>query len=200
MLLLLSLLALSLSQDADQSRRTKLGSCLFLVRTKLSQEQEDFESFFQSFPKEIEDVIMNKAVANMLEQCLESLSEDQALSIMLDFQTEKKIPDVASLMPFDKDAFTEKADFELTPSQVQLFEDIKDAQAKAQASNEGYNDQYVGEEPESFVSQEPLPLAHFGWGYIMVIFGIFGGFFYWATKKVLKPEAPKKTRKSKKNK
>ncbi|CAG9327224.1 unnamed protein product [Blepharisma stoltei] len=193
MFILLSLLTLGLAQDSDAlARRTKLGTCLFLVRSKLSHDQDEFEPFFQSFPQEISDLVMNKAVADMLSQCIEDISEEEARELMMKFHNSEDLP-VTNHIKFDKEEFKAKGDFQLTPEQVKLFDEIKEAQEKIKAAEGDY-----GQEEDLNPNREPLPLAHFGWSYILIIFGVFGAFFYFAIKLVLAADAPKKSKKNKK--
>ncbi|CAG9310123.1 unnamed protein product [Blepharisma stoltei] len=184
MFLFLILFSFAISQELhEEIRKQKIASCLLLLRYKTSQNEKEIQDFVNELDEKVRDTAMNKIIGDIMINCIERISVPDAVNIFeyqenVDYLIQKQ-----GILVWNKEDYRGKEEISYTEEYYKLFEEIK--QVKEQFKLEQRK------------VAEPLPLKKFGWRYFILIVGIFGAFFYWAVKRVLKADAPKKKKNKK---
>jgi len=159
---------------AQDLKKTKMSACLVLSRYYLEANQAELDSVIKS-SKHQEDLVLNKMLADLLEYCFHSITQEEALKVI----SEKDSLEYNHSHLMELDLLQFNGDFppELTDSQKNLFQSLSEMQP----------------EPQPEVVTGPV----FGWGYLLVVFFMIFGLFGFGIKLLYRPKPQKKSKKQK---
>ncbi|CAG9333943.1 unnamed protein product [Blepharisma stoltei] len=116
----LATIAQSIKVEYDKG---KIKACLGLLRVKLEEAEDELEDILATTLQD-EEMVINKIVADMMTNCLTNITEETTKFIMNN-ETITLNPNYNFLVAFNKQQFFEGKDPELTPLQLQIFEQLK---------------------------------------------------------------------------
>lgn len=126
MVILHLFLFLAFGQEVEEPKfvKERVGACLKLVRLKMIAERDQFDRIFTNIPKENEERIVNRVVGDMILECAEKISADEAIELLEQGDNAKYEEKHHSLMTWNEAAVDLEFQVDYTPEQIMIFTEV----------------------------------------------------------------------------